>query len=263
MAGWTKKKVLIAVRTYPVPARKNIEVSCTAGISQEGDWIRLFPVPYRFLDEDSRFRKYQWIEVDVIKASDDPRPESYKLNVDTIRTGASLPTDEGWRARREALRPLARPSMCAIQRERGEKQYPTLGFFRPAQIKRLAIERLKEVDWTPEQLGMLQQIPMFQSAPPGTLEKIPWSFKYQFVCSDPHCTGHEMSCTDWEMGQSYRHWRKKYGIGWEQKFRQRYEQEMINKYDTHFFVGTIHKHPHVWIIVGLFYPPKSSRDLFD
>lgn len=47
---------------------------------------------------------------------------------------------------------------------------------------------------------------------------------------------------------------------WETPFRQRYETEMIEKNDTHFYVGTIHQHPRTWIIVGLFYPPKTSGD---
>ena len=51
--------------------------------------------------------------------------------------------------------------------------------------------------------------------------------------------------------------------GWEAKFRQRFETEMIQKNDTHFFVGTIHQHPGSWIIVGLFYPPRPlMNDLF-
>lgn len=34
--------------------------------------------------------------------------------------------------------------------------------------------------------------------------------------------------------------------------------------DTHFYVGTVHRHPTEWIIVGLFYPPyPAMRDLFD
>jgi hypothetical protein len=37
---------------------------------------------------------------------------------------------------------------------------------------------------------------------------------------------------------------------------------MIEKFDTHFFVGTVHQHPQNWIIVGLFYPPKQPPDLF-
>ncbi len=27
----------------------------------------------------------------------------------------------------------------------------------------------------------------------------------------------------------------------------------------HFFVGTVHKNPKSWIIVGLFYPPKPDE----
>jgi len=74
-----------------------------------------------------------------------------------------------------------------------------------------------------------------------------------------------MMCTDWEMGQAYRRWRKDYRDNdWERAFRQRFEVEMIEKFDTHFFVGTVHQHPNNWIIVGLFYPPKGLiTDLFD
>ena len=68
MVEWVAKRILITVRTYPVPARKGIEVSCTGGITDDGKWIRLFPVPYRFLEEDRRFTKYQWISVSVTKA---------------------------------------------------------------------------------------------------------------------------------------------------------------------------------------------------
>ena len=39
---------------------------------------------------------------------------------------------------------------------------------------------------------------------------------------------------------------------------------MIDKLDTHFFVGNLHQYPNAWQIVGLFYPPKQLvRDLFD
>src|SRR5262249_50758283 len=47
-------------------------------------------------------------------------------------------------------------------------------------------------------------------------------------------------------------------------FRQRFETDMTNKFDTHFLVGTIHQHPNNWIIVGLFHPPKGPMaNLFD
>ena len=76
MPDWNTKRILIAVRTYPVPAQKNIEVSCTAGVTKEGEWICLFPVPWRHIYYDRRFLKYQWIDVSVIKATNDPRPKA-------------------------------------------------------------------------------------------------------------------------------------------------------------------------------------------
>jgi hypothetical protein len=73
-----------------------------------------------------------------------------------------------------------------------------------------------------------------------------------------------MSCTDWEMGQAYRSWRDDYEEEWEAAFRMKFEDEMIDKLDTYFYVGTVHKHPKEWIIVGLFYPPHPvMRDMFN
>jgi hypothetical protein len=36
------------------------------------------------LNEDQRFKKWQWIDVSLTKARNDPRPESYKLNEQSI-----------------------------------------------------------------------------------------------------------------------------------------------------------------------------------
>ncbi|NPU66237.1 hypothetical protein HL667_14630 [Bradyrhizobium sp. 83012] len=261
-AAWERKRVLIAVRTYPVPATKSIEASCTAGITEDGKWIRLFPVPFRLMAADNRFSKWQWITTDLIKAAD-ARPESYKLNSDTIVAEGILGTDGGWRARKGLMRTLMRPSMCCIRREQDAQGYPTLGIFRPSRIKRLVLEKA-EPKWSDAELAILKQDDLFQKAPSQTLEKIPFKFMYDFDCSDPECRGHSMSCTDWEMAEAYRRWRGKYGNEWEPKFRARFEREMIHKNDTHFIVGTVHKHPKNWIIVGLFYPPKqATADLFD
>jgi hypothetical protein len=68
-----------------------------------------------------------------------------------------------------------------------------------------------------------------------------------------------MTCVDWEMGQSWRKWKDQYGEGWKAKFRQKYETVMIEKNDTYFYVGTVHRYPGTWIIVGLFYPPKTPQ----
>lgn len=254
------KKALIVVRTYPLPAASGVEVSCTAAITGDNKWLRLFPLPYRHLDRDKHFKKYQWIEVETTKASSDSRPESYHPTLSSIKILSDpLPTSNDWQARKKIVLPLKARSLCDLQRERDANKYPTLGFIRPKIIKQLRITETSPT-WTQAQLDALHQGNLFQAQPQIELEKIPYIFTYLFRCENEACKGHTLSCTDWEMGESWRNWSKTYGENWEEKFRQRYEKEMIERNDTYFYVGTIHKHPNRWIIIGLFYPPKPKVD---
>ena len=256
---WVKKTVLIVVRTYPTPARRGVEVSCTAAITENGEWIRLFPIPYRFLTSDRRFRKYQWIEVEMRRSSD-PRPESYEINVDSIRVLMEpIPTKNIWQLRKDVLFPLKAHCLCCLERTRRAEHSPTLGLFRPRQITGFSIEK-DDPNWSPSETERLNQYSMFEGAPSSPLEKIPFKFYYSFLCEDDSCNGHRLSCTDWELGQSYRQWRGKYGPGWEIAFRETFETQMILQNDTHFYVGTLRYHPNRWIIVGLFYPPREGEN---
>ena len=252
---YEKRKALIVVRTYPTPAQKGIEVSCTAAVTDDAKWLRLFPVPYRLLESEKKFRKYQWIEVEVIKASD-PRPESHKIRPQSISVVSDvLSTDNAWRRRKDILDPLKGHCLCCLKSRRDEYGFPTLGFIRPKEINRLVIRKTR-ADWTPEQKALLGQGNLFEDAPAKELQKIPYTFLYEFRCDHPECNGHTLSCTDWEMSESWRKWKDQYGKDWEAAFRQRYEQEFLSDKDLHFFVGTVNAHPKEWIIVGLFYPPK-------
>jgi hypothetical protein len=255
------KKALIVVRTYPTPAKTGAEVSCTAAITENGEWLRLFPVPWRYLDKGQQFRKYNWVTLTVTKASD-PRPESYKLKQNGIKIESSVDTSRGWKERKEVVFPLRAHCLCCLVRQRNRDGHPTLGVFRPKAIEKLVIEA-DTPTWSQKQLNELRQGHLFTKGPKEELEKIPFKFKYRFRCECPRCNGHTLICVDWEMAESYRKWHKDYGDKWEEKFRQRYEKEMIEKYDTHFYVGTVHVHPHTWIIVGLFYPPRSVAGLFE
>ena len=255
------KNALIVVRTYPVPAKRGVEVSCTAAITDQGEWLRLFPVPYRRLGPEQKFHKYQWIEVGVTKANDS-RPESHRISQETIKIKSDvLPTANAWQARKDVVFPLKAESMCALRRYRELHGSPTLGIFKPAHIDRLII-RPTASQWTQEEREIMRQGNLFESAPAEELQKIPFDFSYQFRCDDPTCNGHEMKCTDWEMAEAWRKWRREYSDNWEAAFKKRFETEMQEQYDTHLYVGTLHQYPGSWIIVGLFYPPKVHPRLF-
>jgi len=256
MAIYHTKKVLITVKTYPLPSKKTIEASCTAGITEDGNWIRLFPLPFRYLGYAQQFKKYQWIEASVTKATD-PRPESYKVALDSIKLlGKPLPTSNNWEARKDIILPLAAPSLCYLERTRAETQV-TLGIFKPRIIRKLIIEPEEYPYWTQQELAVLSQQSMFDKKSVKPLEKIPLKFIYSFFCNDQKCKGHRLSATDWEMGEAYRKWKQRYGEDWETYFRKKFEDEVIYSFETYFYVGTIRSHQDVWIIVGLFYPHKE------
>lgn len=250
---WIREKALVVVRTYPTPARKGAEVSCTAAITEDGRWLRLFPLPYRFLDDDKRFKKYQWISVDIRRSSD-PRPESHEINPDSIVIESPvITTANKWETRKETMMPLESHCLCCLEAERKASRAATLGFFKPHQIQRFII-RNDRAEWTESELGRLSQLSFGQKNPLQRLEKIPYKFIYKFRCDHETCRSHHLSVTDWELGQSYRKWRKKYGDRWKWAIRNKYEFEMMVMNDTYFYVGTVRLHPASWMIVGLWYP---------
>lgn len=91
-------KVLITVKTYPALSEKYEELVCTAGFREDGTWIRIYPVPFRKLDYETQYKKWQWIEVDLVKNDSDFRPESYRpYSEDTpIKILDSVGTSNSW-----------------------------------------------------------------------------------------------------------------------------------------------------------------------
>jgi hypothetical protein len=212
------------------------------------------------MGQDQRFSKYQWITANVRKASD-PRPESYTPDLDSLQIVSEvLSTANEWASRRAILEPLVGPSMCDLQRAlRGKRgRSATLGLIKPRTIDRLVI-RPDDPAWSADDLARLRQNTLWATAPTRELEKMPVKFTYWFHCYDASCNGHRLRCTDWEMAQTWRQWRRIYGADWEQSFRQRYFDDMVGR-DTHFFVGTHSLYP-TWMAIGLFYPPRTAQPI--
>ena len=70
---------LPVVKAYPALSRSYGEVSCIAGVqSSPGalQWIRLYPVPFRALDDHQQFAKYQLMRLAAERRQRDKRPET-------------------------------------------------------------------------------------------------------------------------------------------------------------------------------------------
>ena len=51
-----KERVLITAKTYPTLSRKYGETVCTAGLREDGSWVRIYPVPFRRLNDSEQYR---------------------------------------------------------------------------------------------------------------------------------------------------------------------------------------------------------------
>lgn len=253
------KRVLVTVKAYPQPSNAYRETVCVAGVTDEGKWIRLFPITFRSLDEGSQFKTYAWIQVQAWKTPRDPRPESYHIEPDSLKVERVVGTDKNWAERWNILRPLVRPSLEALKAQQ-QKDKTSLGLIKPREIQELVIEPAKEPQWSSADKGKLSRQNLFdiegQGHPLRLLEKIPFRFAYRFLCDDPACNGHNLSIISWEVMESYRRWQVKYKEDWPGKFRETYWDSMLQR-DLHFFVGNMASHPTSWLILGLYYPPKT------
>ena len=100
-----KTKVLITVKTYPAISSKYEELVCTAGFTEDGKWIRIYPVQFRKKSYSEQYKKYDWIELDLVKNSSDYRPESYRPYSfdDEIKIVGKIDTANNWQERKKIV----------------------------------------------------------------------------------------------------------------------------------------------------------------
>ncbi len=231
-------------------------------------WIRLYPVPFRALEDEQQFKKYQRVQLRLESHSGDRRPETRRPDRDSIQLlGSPIPTTDSWARRRRFVEPLMAPSMCDLIRQQ-RRDGASLGVFRPKRVIDLVIE---ERNVTVEK----REIARAWAAQPSLLgdigseerrhqlrelELIPWSFKYRYECQDRSCKTHTQSIIDWEIATFYRRVRGR--PDWRDRMKQRWISEVCgNDRDTALFVGNQHQHPASFLVLGVWWPPRRPEQL--
>ncbi len=267
-----RDRILITVKTYPTLSRKYGETVCTAGVREDGSWVRLYPVPFRKLGQKERYRRYDWVECDIIKRNNDRRPESHFFrDVSAIDCVDHMGTEHRWRERRNLL--LKKASVFTRLEEviSGAKSNTmSLAVFKPAKITKFIWEE-EEREWDPEKVAEMRmkhkQGDLFSEETWqktfALIPKLPYSFSYRFLDADG--TQSELQILDWEIGALYWNCLKK-ANGNEQealeKVRQKYFDEFL-KTDLHFFLGTTQRFHGLarnpWVIIGVFQIPHETQ----
>jgi hypothetical protein len=253
------KRILIVVKAYPEHSRKHGDVVCTAGLTEDGEWIRLYPIDYTKFRGFHKIQKYTIIDCEVKPAKGEKlgRKDSFRVRDGTIRTfdkGLVKPAD--WDGRKEWIMPHLSPSIEAL-REDFTRDRTSLGLIKPSEI----LEFYSKEDLRTDLHLMVDYQMTIEGAKVPIVTRIPHQFKYRFRCDG--CVGegvHDIQCEDWELLESYRSWGKRYpdpkGL-WD-KLHDKYFDYMVNKRDLHFFMGTHSQQPS-WLIIGLFYPPSVDE----
>jgi hypothetical protein len=258
--AYTQTRVLITVLTYPHPSRGYQELVCTAGITDDNEWVRLYPVDYRYLPSHQRFRKYQWIEVELAErgTGNDQRKESRKPSLDSIRLqGEPLSPEENWEDRRQIVDRLPAHTLNELK-VLYDQDKTSLGIVRPARVRDLKIEE-SDPEWKPEWQNVLKQFRLFGQQP-KSLTKIPLKFSYVFECEDSN-KPHNAMIEDWELGVLYLNEVNR--LGDKHKAADSVKRKFFNEMcgsdkETRFFMGTVFPY-NTWIVLGVFWPPRDLQ----
>lgn len=249
-------KVLITVMTYPHPSEGYQELVCTAGITEAREWVRLYPVDYRYRPFEQRFRKYQWIEVGLGPRSpnEDRRKESRCPDLNSIRLlGEPLSTKDAWHARRHIIDSMPHHTLEQLK-SMYDNEHVSLGIVRPKRVLDLEI-RPAPHKWKPTWESLFRQYRLFGHQKP--LRKLPYTFHYVFECEDstkPHAAMNE----DWELGALFL--KESERLGSDEKAAESVKRKFFDELcrhdkDTRFFMGT-HFPYNSWLVLGVFWPPR-------
>lgn len=269
-----KEKILIAVKTYPVLSKSYIELACTAGFREDGSWIRLYPIRFRLLETDKQFKKYQWVEADIIKSRSDGRPESYKvINPEGMTLLHEVGTGKArdWAERRSFI--FGKNKIYTNKKEiiaLAHANELSLVIFKPKGITDFVVEKAEAQEWSPEKVKEIQenlkQKDLFSEQNLEDFQlvrKLPYKFSYTFI--DDEGAKSTLMIEDWEIGALYWHYADKEGpeVAIE-KVREKYFDEFVKTKDLYLYLGTVHefhnkKSPNPYVIVGTFHPPFQEQ----
>lgn len=257
MGEATAIQVLVTVKAYPQVGRRTGESVCVAGIRTDGgrrEWVRLFPVPFRDLEQDVQFTKYQYVTARAVRAKGDRRPESWTPDADSLVLGEQLPAGEkGWTRRRAVIEPVLIDSMCELQRRR-KADGTSLGAFRPSEVEDVLVRHA--TPWDDVKRAQAAQTNVF-NPDKRPLMQTPYEFSYSYRCADSACNGHKQTIIDWEIGQAWRQFRHPEPDRIE-AIRHKWLEELCGTdRDPVFFAGNMHQQPGSFLILGVFWPPKA------
>lgn len=250
------------IKAQPHRSSSYFETVCCAGVGRDQRWRRQYPVPFRILKEEQKFKRWQWISYEYVTPEKDQRKESQKVLSNTLVATSILNKTE----RADFLRPLVRTSL----READDKRESlTL-------VRTLAI-RLEAMDKTPAELkdeiqkhkDLASQLSLLEED--EEVEPItPCRKQFVLHWRDQDGKDHRQECDDWETVAAFNRFDRMYDEGRAIQFlKEKYEGQyfqagLVLGFSTHSRRNIENNTRNQWLLVGLIRLDESpQKGLFD
>jgi hypothetical protein len=269
-------EVLITVKTSPQPSASYGDTVCVAGIRVDGgraEWIRLYPIQFRWLESDQQFRKYDIIQLEVRRRDKDTRPESYSPSIESIERVGHL---NDWKARQPIMSKVARTTVCALRADaQASHRAPSLGMVAVRSVSKIEFD--VNPGWSEAErakIARAMELPTHdlfgnQAKMPPELVAPPYKVRYRYKCMDGNCPGHTGQILDWELSELQRRYRAEGDDRVKTVVREKFLDQMFSpKKHTSFFMGNFEdpKKRHNFSVLGVYCPERrvaAEATLFD
>ena len=219
----------------PYRSRKYEVAVCVAGITIHGQFRRVYSIPLRDYYRNP-FKKFQYIRYNVLGKGSDSRPESRKIDmqsVEPLEFASPLTVAQ-------KIRDYQSPSLEYLQ----QRTRVSLGIIKPT------IDRF-EIEYRDYQRTASYSRPRSAKK---TVNLLPFWVKFGFYCRPRGCLWHWVMCEDMEIGNYYRRlWNQMHG----RETARRVEDKMryfLREETPYFLMGTHRLYKNAWLIISIINP---------
>ncbi|MCA0047522.1 hypothetical protein LB577_11255 [Mesorhizobium sp. B283B1A] len=200
-----RDSAVILVKAAPRVGETHGELVCCAGLDFNGNWIRLYPVAFRTLEDAQKFGRWDTIEYGWSLPKGDQRSESRRLEHKSLVITGSL-------SEKSRAQFLARHVVPSLNTELEEGR--SLALIRPKNPE-FVIERKDVATFENEKARFRLWHDQEANSLFGFLgkslvpyEPAPFLFKYKYETADG---AREGTCQDWEIEATFLKWQRIYG----------------------------------------------------
>lgn len=244
-------ELMVNCKTYPAVSAKYVETVCTGGVQASGEFVRLYPVPFRFLDASEQYGRWDVIRVQAYRDTKDTRPESWHFEAGTpIEKIESITTE---RRRWEWMRKTVHESAAAMADKgltNGCVEIEPIELYWKADPK----------EWTPSQLSVIRQGDLFATKEQmqELADRVPWQYRLKYR---EKSTGREDDgkVLAWSYYQGFRRVRNESASDEAalETIAQRVRNSIFNPEKTVFAILGTHSRFGHWMISSLYHVPTE------